>query len=246
MDEKTPKVILITGAGRRIGAQIAGKLHHSGFNIILHCHRSQDDTRELTDIFNRQRAASAHMLTADLRHLKQVKTLADDAHRLWKRIDVLINNASVFYPTAIDTLEEEQWHEIISVNLKAPLFLARYLADELRRRKGNIINMLDIHAERSLKGHPIYCASKAGLAMLTRSLARELAPDVRCNGIAPGAILWPENGDQQHRKEIISRTALKRPGDPSDIAHTALFLIQNAQYITGQTITVDGGRTLSN
>ncbi len=246
MDEKTAKVILITGAGRRIGAQIAKKLHCAGFHIILHCRRSQQETQELIETFNRQRPASAHMLTADLRRCDQVKALADEARGIRDRIDVLINNASVFYPTAIDTVTEAQWDEIISVNLKAPLFLIRRLADELRRRKGCIINMLDIHGERSLKGHPVYCASKAGLAMLTRSLARELAPDVRCNGIAPGAILWPENDDPRQREAIISRTALKRAGDPLDIANTALFLIQDAQYITGQTITVDGGRTLGN
>ena len=246
MNESTLKVSLITGAGRRIGAHIAKTLHQNGFSLILHCHRAQAETETLAGRFNAERPNSAHVISADLRDLRQIKVLADGAVRHWGRMDSLVNNASVFHPTRIGALEEQQWDEIIGVNLKAPLFLIQSLAAALREHKGCIINLLDIHGDRSLKGYPVYCASKAGLGMLTRSLARELAPDVRCNGIAPGAILWPENGDAEKRDRIIARTALKRAGDPGDVARTVLFLIEDAHYITGQTITVDGGRTLSN
>lgn len=239
-------VVLITGAAKRIGAAIAKKMHANGYKVLLHCRKSRAQSDALCTAFNDERPDSAKVLVADLSQISKIKTLADAAQQCWGRIDVLVNNASAFHPTQLATLTEEHWDDLININLRAPLFLSQRLAHSLRASKGCIINMVDIHAERPLKEHTVYCASKAGLAMLTRSLARELAPDVRCNGIAPGAIVWPEDSDRKAQEDIIARTALKRAGCPDDIAQTVLFLSQYADYITGQIIAVDGGRTLSN
>jgi pteridine reductase len=173
--------------------------------------------------------------------------MIQQAQSVWGQLDVLINNASTFYPTPVGSISEQNWDELIGSNLKAPLFLSQAAAPYLKQRQGNIINIVDIHADRPLKEHTVYSMAKAGLAMLTKSLARELGPEIRVNGIAPGAILWPENElNEASKEEILSRTALKRSGEPTDIANTALFLIEHAHYITGQIISVDGGRTLSN
>ncbi len=240
------KTALITGAGRRIGACIAKTLHRGGFNVVLHCRRARADADALATALNQKRDDSAHVLAADLLSLEALEDLADAARARWRRLDVLVNNASVFRATALDELDEAAFDELIGVNLKAPLFLARQLAPELRRRGGCIVNLTDIHAGRPLRGHPVYCAAKAGLAMLTRSLARELAPEARCNAVAPGAILWPRDDDDDRRRhEIVRRTALGRTGDPGDVARAVAFLV-TAEYVTGQTITVDGGRTLRN
>lgn len=251
MNKTSPAVCLITGAGRRIGTQVAKTMHENGFNLVLHYHQSDQEVKQLVTDFNHIRPDSAHAIKADMRDLEAIKSLAETTYQQWQRLDILINNAAVFYPTTITTCTEAHWNEIMDINLKAPLFLIQALTAALRNHHGCIINMLDIHGERPLKEHPIYCASKAGLAMLTRSLARELAPDIRCNGIAPGAILWPDNGNddqknEEQKKEIISRTPLKRSGTPTDIAKAVLFLTKDANYMTGQTITIDGGRTLSN
>ena len=240
------KAALITGAGQRIGARIAKTLHENGFNVVLHCRRSRDAAGELAAALNRERDDSAHVLSANLLNLDELEGLADAAHARWRRLDVLVNNASVFRATALGELDEAVFDELIGVNLKAPLFLAQRLAPELQRRGGCIVNLTDIHAGRPLKDHPAYCAAKAGLAMLTRSLARELAPKARCNAVAPGAILWPrDDDDDQRRREIVRRTALGHTGSPADVAKAVAFLVA-AGYVTGQTITVDGGRTLRN
>lgn len=242
-----PKVVLITGAARRVGAEMVRHLHQAGMNIILHYRSSSEDATALADSLNTQRANSVKLLKGDLKEYQSIPQLVEKGIALFGQIDVLINNASSFYPTDLKDVTEEIWEDLVGVNLKAPLYLTQALASELRQNKGCIINIVDIHGDRPLKDYSIYSIAKAGLIMFTKSMARELAPEIRVNGIAPGAIMWPE---EQHyegmHQEIISRTALKKEGNPQDIAETALFLIEHANYITGQIIAVDGGRTLSN
>ncbi|MBT3196343.1 MAG: pteridine reductase [Gammaproteobacteria bacterium] len=241
------KVALITGAAQRIGAATAQLLHHSGMKLVIHYRNSDLAARRLQQLLESNRSHSVTLLQGDLHQTQTLKGLVEEAAAVWGRLDALINNASTFYPTPFGTITENQWDELLGINLKAPLFLAQAAAPYLTQQQGNIINMIDIHADRPLKEHPVYSTSKAGLAMLTKSLARELGPEIRVNGVAPGAILWPENEINATTKaEIIARTALKRSGAPSDIAHTIRFLIRDAHYITGQILNVDGGRTLSN
>lgn len=241
------KTIMITGSARRIGAELARHLHQAGMNIILHYRSSSKDATALADKLNNQRANSVKLLKGDLKNYQHIPMLIKQGIELFGQIDALINNASSFYPTDLQDVTEEIWEDLVGVNLKAPLYLTQALATELKQNQGCIINIVDIHGDRPLKGYPVYSIAKAGLIMFTKSMARELAPNIRVNGIAPGAIMWPE---EQHyagmHQEIISRTALKREGSPQDIADTALFLIEHANYITGQIIAVDGGRTLSN
>ncbi|MDO3385298.1 pteridine reductase [Gilvimarinus sp. SDUM040013] len=240
-------VALITGGARRIGAAIARKLHSAGWRLVIHCHHSLSDAEQLAGQLNSQRAASVNVLSADLCAMDQVKTLADSALTSFGQINALINNASSFYPTAIGEACESQWDDLIGSNLKAPFFLSQHLTPALTASKGCIVNIADIHAERPLKGHSIYCIAKAGNVMLTKTLARELAPDVRVNGIAPGAIAWPEDAaalSEAEQSAILQRVALGRTGEPDDIARTVAFLLHDAPYISGQIIAVDGGRTL--
>lgn len=241
------KVALITGAAHRIGATTARTLHRAGMNIVIHYRNSDTAAKTLQQELEATRPHSIALLQGDLHQTAQFPTLVEQAAAHWGQLDVLINNASTFYPTPLGEITETVWDDLIGSNLKAPLFLAQAAAPYLQRQQGNIINIVDIHADRPLKAHPVYSIAKAGLAMLTKSLARELGPEVRVNGVAPGAILWPENEmDDATKAEILSRTALKRTGEPADIARTALFLIRDAHYITGQILSVDGGRTLSN
>jgi len=242
-----PKTVLITGAARRVGAEMVRHLHHANMNIILHYRSSSEDATALADSLNAQRPDSVKLLKGDLKKYQQIPTLIEQGIALFGHIDALINNASSFYPNDLKDVSEEMWEDLVGVNLKAPLYLTQALAEELKKNKGCIINIVDIHGDRPLKDYSVYCIAKAGLIMFTKSMARELAPEVRVNGIAPGAIMWPEVEQYESmHQEIISRTALKREGSPADIADTALFLIENANYITGQIIAVDGGRTLSN
>ena len=241
------KVALVTGAARRVGAAIAEALHDEGMNIVLHCRRSRDEAGRLAGRLNAARAASACVVEADLLQMPQARALAEQATARWGRLDALVNNASVFYPTPLDGLDEVQWDDVIGANLKGALFLSRHLAAELRSRRGCIVNVGDIHAERPLKGYLLYSIAKAGVHAMTKSLARELAPEARCNAVAPGALLWPEAGyDEATREKIIARTALKRAGTPRDAAAAVLFLVGGSDYITGQILSVEGGRTLSN
>jgi len=247
MENTDTPVALITGAARRIGAEICRHLHQAGFRIALHYNSSAAEAQQLCDELNQSRADSAVALRADLCELQQLQQLARAASEVWGRVDVLINNASSFFPTPVGDITEQDWDNLFGTNVKAPLFLSQALAGELRQRRGCIINLADIHAERPLSGHPVYCAAKAGTIMLTKSLAKELAPDVRVNAIAPGAILWPEQDgelSEDDKKKILKKIALKRIGSPTDIARTIRFLITEAPYITGQTIAVDGGRNL--
>ena len=239
------KVCLITGGAQRIGAHIASLLHAHGMRLLIHYRNSSQQAIELQTKLNAMRPDSVCIMQADLCELTNLQALIERVQSQFGRLDVLINNASSFYPTAIGDVTEEQWNDLLCSNLKAPFFLSQYAAPLLKISNGCIINMVDIHAERPLKEHPVYCSAKAGLVMLTKSLARELGPEVRVNAIAPGAILWPETSMTEETKaSILARIALKRQGNPDNIAQAALFLIANAGYTTGQIITVDGGRSL--
>ncbi|NOR71201.1 MAG: pteridine reductase [Methylomarinum sp.] len=239
------KNVLITGAAKRIGAACARSLHDKGCNVFLHYRASEQEAVQLFNELNTKRPGSVKILQADLLDIKQLSGLAKEAEAAWGSLDVLINNASAFYPQAVADVSEQAWDELLGSNLKAPFFLSQALSSTLFANKGCIINIIDIHAERGLKGHPVYSIAKAGLAAMTKVLAKELGPDIRVNGVSPGAILWPENELLESDKvEILQRVALKRAGQPDDIAKAVAFLIEDAGYITGQIITVDGGRTL--
>ena len=239
------QVALITGGARRVGAEIARALHAAGANILIHYRSSSSAAISLADQLNLARPHSAAIHAANLSSADAPEKLVSAALLEFGRLDILINNASSFYATPVGHITLAQWDDLVGSNLKAPLFLSQAAAPSLRARHGLIINMIDIHGLRPLKAHPVYSAAKAGLAMLTRSLARELGPEIRVNGIAPGPVLWPEGDmDAELKREIVNKTALKRHGTPQDIARTALFLAKDAPYITGQIIAVDGGRSI--
>ena len=240
-------VALITGAAHRVGAAIARCLHNHGMNVIVHYRNSQVAAEQLRDELQAQRPDSVHLVQCNLLDISGLAGLIKHSYEWQGRLDVLVNNASSFYPTPVSDANETQWDDLLSSNLKAPFFLAQAADPYLRRHNGSIVNIVDIHAERPLKGYSIYSIAKAGLVMLTKTLARELAPEIRVNAVAPGAILWPEKGaNEEIRKYIINKTALKRQGDPNDVARAVAFLVQEAEYMTGQILTVDGGRSLSN
>ncbi|HED12856.1 MAG TPA: pteridine reductase [Gammaproteobacteria bacterium] len=238
-------VALITGGARRVGRAVAQRLHHAGLRLVVHYYHSADEARSLQQELNQIRPDSVILVTADLSRTKQVRQLAKTAVNSFGRLDVLFNNASTFFPTPVDATMDHHWDQLMNVNLRAPFFLAQALAPTLAAHHGCIINMVDIYAQRPLLEHPVYCAAKAGLASLTRSLARELGPQVRVNGIAPGAIEWPENFcDELARRRMIASTPLKKTGSPQDIAELAWFLIHRAGFINGQIVAVDGGRSV--
>ncbi|MDF1628910.1 MAG: pteridine reductase [Alcanivoracaceae bacterium] len=236
-------VALITGAARRLGAETARTLHQRGMRVIIHYRNSASDADALVEELNGIRAQSACAVQADLDSPDQVRTLADTALQKWGRLDLLVNNASSFYPTPMGKSTDEDWTRLVNSNLRAPYILTESLAPALAEHNGCIINIIDVYAEKPLAQHTLYCMAKAGLAMLTRSSARELGPDVRVNGVAPGPILWPEQG-QDNQSSIIAATALKRCGAPADIAAMVTFLALDAPYVTGQIVAVDGGRSL--
>ena len=239
------KVILVTGAARRIGAAIVTRLHENGARVAIHYRSSGDDAEKLASQLNKVRADSAALFQADLSRIDSLPSLVDAIVEWGGRLDGLVNNASSFYATRIGSITEQHWQELVGSNLKGPLFLSQAVADHLRTSKGAIVNIVDIHAERPLKDHAVYGVAKAGLAMLTRSLAKDLAPDVRVNGVSPGAIIWPENGMTDPVKEsILQQIPLNRAGDPEDVAGCVLYLLRDASYVTGQIIPVDGGRSL--
>jgi pteridine reductase len=236
---------LVTGAAKRIGAVIASTLHEAGANVAIHYHRSAEEAGLLAAKLNAARPGSAFTTSADVRDIAALERMGKDVVARTGRLDVLVNNASNFYPTPLGTVTPEQWHDLVGSNLKAPLFLSQALLPALKAARGVIINIVDVHSQRPLRDHPVYGAAKAGLAMLTRSLAKDLGPHIRVNGVSPGAILWPDEGmSEALRAGIIKQTALKRSGEPEDIANTVLFLVRDAPYITGQIIAVDGGRSV--
>jgi pteridine reductase len=239
------KAVLITGGARRVGAEIARTMHGAGARVLIHYHSSAQAAAELAAELNRARPGSAAVHGSDLLSPEAPENLVAAALRAFGGVDVLINNASSFAPSKVGEITRALWNDLIGTNLQAPLFLAQAAAPSLAERRGLIINIVDIHGLKPLKGYPVYSTAKAGLAMLTRSLARELGPHIRVNGIAPGPVLWPEHDlDEALKREIIGKTALRRHGNPADVARTALFLAKDAPFITGQIIAVDGGRSI--
>ncbi len=241
------KSALVTGAANRIGAQIARTLHQNGANLIIHYRSSNAAAQTLEQDFNTLRPGSAVCHQADLCDIGAIETLAQKATQALGRLDILINNASSFYPTRLGEIGEREWQDLIGSNLKAPLFLSQACYPALRESSGAIVNMLDIYASSPLKNHSLYCCAKAASQMLVKSLALEMAPEVRVNGIAPGAILWPESSDASEPKmqqELLKKIPLQRTGSPDSIAQTVLFLLCQ-DYITGEVIRVDGGRLLA-
>lgn len=240
----TEKTALITGGGRRLGAAIVRELHSAGMNIVIHYHDSVDAATALATDLNSKRADSAWLVNGDLADAEFLPRLIDTALACNGRLDALVNNASVFYPTRLPDIDLNLWSDMMDVNLRAPLLLAKHAVRELQKRKGCILNLTDIHAERPLKDYMLYSTSKAGLTMLTKALAKELAPDIRVNAVSPGAVLWPADMDSATQEKIISHIPLKRRGNPEDVAKAVLYLIRDADYVTGEILTVDGGRAL--
>lgn len=261
--KRDTKVAIITGSARRIGASIAEMLHQQGFNTVIHYNHSKSDAENLLHRLLQYRANSAIAVQADLQSVSDLNALVQSALTQWGQVDLLVNNASCFYPTpitkkpAIDKpsidkprfeFKIDDWNAIIDTNLRAPYILSLLLADELRKAGGSIINLVDIYSERPLNNHSIYNISKAGIAMMTQTLAKELAPDIRVNGVSPGAILWPEGkienaGQKAAQERIISQTPLARCGSPNDICEAVSYLA-SSEFVTGQIIKVDGGRSL--
>jgi len=239
-------VVLVTGAARRVGAEIARSLHASGARVVVHYRSAAEQAFRLVESLNETRAGSACAHQCDLLEMGAIPDLIETAIEQFGRLDALVNNASSFFATPVGRIKESDFTDLLGSNLKAPLFLSQAAAPHLRATRGAIVNMVDIHAERPLPGFAVYTAAKAGLAGLTRALARELAPEIRVNGIAPGAIQWPEDGafDAGERVRIVSQTPLGRCGEPRDIARMVRFLLDDAPYVTGQIIAVDGGRSL--
>ena len=241
------KVILITGGAKRVGAAICRRLHAQGARLIVHYRSSLDEASALQHELNQKRPDSVAIVQADLLDTELLSDLIEKAAKRFGRLDALINNASSFFPTPLNQCTPEGWDDLVGSNLKAPLFLSQAAAPYLKQRHGCVVNIVDIHTERPLKNYVIYNAAKGGLLSLTRSLAVEMAPEVRVNGVSPGPILWPEDGkwaDETIRQHTIAGTLLKRCGEPDDIAKTVQFLIADAPYITGQIIAVDGGRSI--
>lgn len=238
------KVVLITGGAKRVGAAICRRLHAAGANLMLHYRASAGEARLLQAELNHTRAKSVALIQADLLDTAKLPSLIEQTVQTFGRLDGLVNNASSFFQTPIGEITVEDWNDLIGTNLQAPLFLAQAAAPALRRTQGAIVNIADIHADRPLKNYVAYSVAKAGLIGLTRSLARELAPEVRVNAVAPGPVLWPddETFDELSRQRIISHTPLKREGTPEDIAGSVYFLLADAHYVTGETLNVDGGR----
>jgi pteridine reductase len=239
------KTVLVTGAAKRVGAQIARLMHSCGANLVLHYRSSAEDAAALERELNEARPGSALCAECDLLQVAQLPGLVARALEAFGGLDVLVNNASTFFPTPVGDITEIDWDDLLGTNLKAPLFLSQAAAPALQARDGLIINIADIHGMRPLRRYPVYSVAKAGLIMLTKSLARELGPRVRVNAVAPGPVMWPADGlDEALQEKIIRRTALKRPGSAAEVARACLFFASEAAYVTGQVIAVDGGRSI--
>lgn len=242
--KKNNPVVLITGSAHRIGACIARHLHQQDYRVIIHYHSSAEAAQNLVDEFNQLRADSADMLQANLSEPEEITSLSQQAIQCFGQLDLLVNNASRFFPTPIGDVTLTQWENLVNTNLRAPFFLAQALHPELKRTHGCVINITDVYGHRPLEDHPIYSMTKAGLIMLTKSLSKEMGPEVRVNAVSPGAIIWPDSKLSENRKsQILDSTSLQRIGGPDDIAETVAFLAK-ADYVTGQIIAVDGGRLI--
>ena len=242
------KVVLVTGGAKRVGAAICRRLHTAGASIALHYRTSVQEALAVQAELQDVRPYSVLCVQADLLDPTAILRLVHDTVQRFGRLDALVNNASSFFATPLDEIDERCWNDLIGTNLKAPLLLAQAAADELRRNHGAIVNIVDIHAERPMRGHLLYSVAKSGLTALTRALAQEMAPQVRVNAIAPGVIMWPESAewlDEGQRRKIIAHTLLKHEGEPEDVARTVQFLLNDAPYVTGQIIAVDGGRSIN-
>lgn len=246
--ELQDKVILITGGAKRVGAAICRLLHANGAQLMIHYRSSTSEARALQAELNLKRANSVAIIQGDLLNLAVLPSMVQETVNHFGKLDVLINNASSYYATEIGEIDDDQWEDLVGSNLKAPLFLSQSAAPELRKQHGCIINITDMHVERPKKGYIVYSVAKAGLVTLTKSLAHELSPEVRVNAVAPGPVMWPEDNpqfDEVYRQRVISQTLLKRIGEPDDVAKAVKFLIQDAPFITGLVIAVDGGRSLN-
>lgn len=242
------KVVLITGGAKRVGATICRELHAHGANLMIHYNTSKLEAKALQAELNLQRADSVSIIQGNLLNMAVVTSLVSETTKRFDRLDILINNASTYEPTDIGNINEENWHDLVGSNLKAPMFLAQAAAPILKKHQGCIINITDMHIENPKKGYVVYSVAKAGLVTLTKSLANELSPEVRVNAVAPGPVLWPENNpqfDEVYRQRVISQTLLKRVGEPTDVAKAVKFLAADAPFITGHVLTVDGGRSLN-
>jgi len=241
-------VVLVTGAARRIGAAIAEYFHNCGCRVIIHCNRSRNAARELAVRLNESAPGTATVIQADLTDQLQLDNLAQQSLAWFERLDIVINNASSFYPTPWGTIDRKQWQDLLDSNLSGPLFLCQLLSDELQARRGAIVNIIDIYAQRPRRGYSSYSIAKGGLQTMTRALAEELAPRVRVNGVSPGAILWPEDDsetDPESREKLLATIPLGRSGNATDVAALVYFLATQASYVTGEVISVDGGRRLN-
>lgn len=246
MNEQQRPVALITGAAKRVGAQIARSLHGAGYDLALHYRHSRGEMDALCAELNMARNGSARAIQAELADVEVMPRIVDDCIARFGRLDALVNNASAFYATPVGSVTPTQWEELFASNARAPFFLAQAAAPHLQAARGAIVNMADIYAERPLPGHAVYCMAKAALVMMTLALAKELGPEVRVNAIAPGAVLWPESGKAYaDQKELVARTPLKRADSPEDVAAAVLFLLRDAKFSTGQILKVDGGRALA-
>ncbi len=242
------KVVLITGGAKRVGESICRELHAHGANLMIHYNTSKQEAKSLQAELNLQRTDSAAIIQGDLLNTAILTSIVKETINRFGKLDVLINNASTYKPTEVGNINEENWQDLMGSNLKAPMFLSQAAAPELKKNKGCIVNITDMHIETPKKGYVVYSVAKAGLATLTKSLATELSPEVRVNAVAPGPILWPENNpqfDEVYRKRVVSQTLLKRIGDPTDIAKAVKFLATDAPYITGHILAVDGGRSVN-
>lgn len=246
-DDLAGQTALVTGGARRIGAELVRALHGAGANVVVHCRRSHEAAAALAAELEAARAGSTRVVAADLLEPGECARVVAAARAAWDRLDIVVNNASTFYPTPVGTIDPAAFDDLVGSNLRAPTLVAQAAAPALAATGGCIVNLADIHALRPLDGHPVYCAAKAGLVMLTRALARELAPDVRVNAIAPGSILWPEGpagDDPEVRQAVLEATPLARRGEPADVAAALLYLARDARFVTGQVLAVDGGRGL--
>ncbi len=242
------KVILITGGAKRVGAAICRELHSHGASLMIHYKTSHDEARALQAELNLQRSNSVAIIQGDLLNASALPNLVYETVEHFGRLDGLINNASSYYPSELGHINEDNWHDLMGTNLKAPMLLAQAAAYELRKNHGCIINITDMHIERPKKGYIVYSVAKAGLVTLTKSLAQELSPEVRVNAVAPGPVQWPENNpqfDEVYRQRVINQTLLKQIGNPEDIARAVKFLIIDAPFVTGHVLAVDGGRSLN-